>query len=46
MADQSSREQDRPVAEAHNPKLRLGVTLQEASSFNPGLADGPPLPVV
>jgi len=32
----------------HNPKLRLGVTLQAAteSSFSPGIAHGPPLPVV
>lgn len=30
----------------HNPKLRLGVTLEAASSFSPGIANGPPLPVV
>ncbi|MGA9851111.1 MAG: hypothetical protein WBQ45_26180 [Roseiarcus sp.] len=32
----------------HNPKLRFGISLREAegSSFSPGIADGPPLPVV
>jgi len=32
----------------HNPKLRFGKSLQEAKSaeFSPGLADGPPLPVI
>jgi nucleoside phosphorylase len=32
----------------HNPKLRFGMTLQEAadSTFSAGIANGPPLPVV
>jgi hypothetical protein len=32
----------------HNPKARFGMTLQEAteSTFQPAIADGPPLPVV
>ena len=33
---------------SHNPKLRLGMTLQQAveSSFHPGTANGLPLPAV
>lgn len=34
------------MASRHNPKLRFGMTLREASSFQPSLAEGPPLPVV
>jgi nucleoside phosphorylase len=34
------------MAAAHNPKLRFGLSLEEARSFTPGLSDGPPLPVV
>jgi hypothetical protein len=36
------------MASAHNPKLRFGMSLHEAphSSFEPGLANGPPLPAV
>lgn len=36
------------MANGHNPKLRLGLSLQEATSseFTPGLANGPPLPVI
>jgi nucleoside phosphorylase len=32
----------------HNPKLRFGMSLQQAveSSFHPGIANGPPLPAV
>jgi len=32
----------------HNPKRRLGMTLQQASEsgFRPGIANGPPLPAV
>lgn len=32
----------------HNPKLHLGMTLQEAkkSTFRSGIANGPPLPAV
>ncbi len=30
----------------HDPKLRLGQSLRQASSFAPGLGDAPPLPVV
>jgi nucleoside phosphorylase len=32
----------------HNPKLRFGISLQQAheSAFSPAIADGPPLPVV
>ncbi len=30
----------------HDPKLRLGQSLRQASSFSPGLTDAPPLPVV
>ena len=30
----------------HDPKLRLGQSLRQASSFSPGLNDAPPLPVV
>jgi hypothetical protein len=32
----------------HNPKLRLGMTLQEAkeSTFRSGIAKGPRLPIV
>ncbi len=30
----------------HNPQLRLGQSLRQASSFAPGLADAPPLPAV
>jgi hypothetical protein len=36
------------MADRHNPKLRFGLTLREAedSSFEPSLANGPPLPAV
>jgi len=36
------------TAQGHNPKLRFGITLREAkaSSFRPGIANGPPLPAV
>lgn len=34
------------MAGAHNPKLRFGMSLEEAMSFQPGLVDGPPLPPV
>ena len=32
----------------HNPKLRFGMSLQQAaeSSFHPGISNGPPLPAV
>jgi hypothetical protein len=32
----------------HNPKLRFGMTMHEAqdSSFEPAIANGPPLPAV
>jgi nucleoside phosphorylase len=36
------------MADRHNPKLRFGMSLREAedSSFEPSLANGPPLPAV
>jgi hypothetical protein len=36
------------MADRHNPKLRFGMTLEQAetSSFQPSLANGPPLPAV
>ena len=36
------------MVSGHNPKLRVGMTLNEAltSSFQPGLANAPPLPAV
>jgi nucleoside phosphorylase len=36
------------VAAGHNPKLRFGLSLQEAlaAAFSPAIAKGPPLPVV
>lgn len=34
------------MGDAHNPKLRFGMSLEEAMSFQPGLSDGPPLPPV
>jgi hypothetical protein len=43
-----ARPQGGNMASAHNPKLRFGMSLHEAqhSSFEPGLANGPPLPAV
>jgi nucleoside phosphorylase len=34
------------MADAHNPKLRFGMSLEEAMSFTPGLSNAPPLPAV
>lgn len=36
------------MADRHNPKLRFGITLREAedTSFEPSLANAPPLPAV
>ena len=36
------------MANRHNPKLRFGLTLREAeeTSFEPKLANAPPLPAV
>jgi hypothetical protein len=34
------------MADAHNPKLRFGMSLEQAASFRPGLSDAPPLPAV
>src|ERR1700761_2320433 len=34
------------MADAHNPKLRFGMSLEEAMAFRPGLPNAPPLPVV
>jgi hypothetical protein len=36
------------MGNGHNPKLRFGISLQEAesSAFSPEIADGPPLPPV
>jgi hypothetical protein len=34
------------MADAHNPKLRFGMSLEEATSFTSGLSHGPPLPAV
>ena len=38
----------KPMSNGHNPKLRLGMSLTEAraSSSNPGIPNGPSLPVV